>query len=111
MVNTREDGEIIQLSRLDVQILVALLTGPMGGYEIARQCELDSGREDQISNGSLYRTLNRLKQFHLISEVEAHTRSRDLKKYKITSIGQQSLTWEITTMHRIVSWAHKRLQP
>lgn len=66
----------------------------MNGYEIARQCEKDTGVANRMSNGALYRTLKNLKVRGFIDMFEATPELRPGKPavyYRITASGMERL--------------------
>ncbi len=88
MVAVYEDGDRINLSPTDVRALVALLLGPMTGYEIARQCDKDGGSGYKISNGSIYRSLRSLEDSCLIEAIETNQAKRPGLKSKVYRLNE-----------------------
>lgn len=104
MATTLEDGEYIKLSIMDQRVLLALLEGQMGSYEIGRQCQKDSGMP--VTHGTLYPSLKRLEQFSFVTKSASSGKNSYL--YKITSMGRQVLEWEIESMKRMVKLYNDR---
>jgi DNA-binding PadR family transcriptional regulator len=96
MVTILDDGDRINISMTDARILVALLAGPMSGYEIARQCEKDGEKGDRhrqrVSNGLIYRSIKKLIECHLIEVAEVNDAPRrpgaKTSVYRITDVGR-----------------------
>ncbi len=86
MVAVLEDGDRISLSVADTRVLVALLAGPMTGYEIGRQCQADANISTKMSNGVLYQSLKSLHACHLIAVVDSSKSKRPGRESKVYSI-------------------------
>jgi DNA-binding PadR family transcriptional regulator len=102
MAIINSDGEQITLSRNDTKILIALLVGPMSGYEVASQCQQDEDSWARLSNGALRPALARLAGMSFIEVVPTN------RSYKITSLGCQVLDWEVDRLGALVKLAKSR---
>jgi PadR family transcriptional regulator PadR len=76
-------------------ILLSVLsraTGPMYGYQIAKQVETEKDDEGMMKLGTLYPVLRSLEKSGLLaSEVEPSTSGPPRRYYKITPQGRESL--------------------
>lgn len=97
MATTLDDGEFIKISGMDTRILLALLKGPMGSYEIGRQCEKDTGLP--VTHGTLYPSLKRLERMYFVNKAAGSGKNAHV--YRISSLGRQVLEWEIGSMKRM----------
>jgi DNA-binding PadR family transcriptional regulator len=94
MATVHEDGDRIKLSSLDARVLLSLMEGAMGSYEIGVQCEKDTGAP--VTHGSLFPAIKRLEKMHFISKSAGNQKNSHV--YKITSVGRQVLEWEMQSM-------------
>jgi DNA-binding PadR family transcriptional regulator len=108
MVSMINDEDRIKLSSLDTRVLVALLGGEMGKYDIGRQIEADTGSGYHVSNGALARCITGLVAFTLIQEVPTK-RGRALIAYDITDFGRQMLSSNLDSLRKLVKVADERL--
>ncbi len=114
MVNVRDDGERITLSTVDAQVLLALLLGPMNGYELVRQIESDSGvgTEHRVNYGAVYYSLKGLAACQFVEPIE-HTPEDKLPRqfYRISPSGKMVLGWHMAQLRLMVKLAEERSRP
>jgi PadR family transcriptional regulator PadR len=77
---------------LDMLVLKALTTGPMHGYGIARHLEQVSKRTFRVEQGSLYPSLQRMRQQGWIkAEWRKTSNNQSARYYAITAAGRRQL--------------------
>ncbi len=98
------ESDRINLTRRDVQILLALMVRPLSGHSIARQCEVDLGQSlGSISNGAIYPALSQLQHLHLVEKDDSRASA-----YGLTDIGCSYLRQELDEYRRLVKVAEER---
>ena len=98
---------------LELLVLKTLSLEPMHGWGIAQRIEQMSSDVFQVSQGSLYPALQRLKRKGLIrSEWRATENNRRARYYLLTAAGARQLQreragWEraVFAMMRVLDWA------
>ncbi len=110
-MNITSRDDIQPLTPQTFHILLALAERPLHGYDIARQCRIDSEGAVQMGTGSLYTTLKRLVMWHLIALADkpAAGPSSQRKRYQLTNIGWVVLKTEIDRYRRTTNLAETRL--
>jgi predicted transcriptional regulator len=104
MVTFSETKDRMKLSSQEYEILAALLAGPLSGYEIARQCEVDRGLEKgSVSNNGIQYSLKSLLQYYCVHKVDSAT-SRSGYYYQITDLGTMVIEGEL---RRLKQWARQ----
>lgn len=110
MVSSRDDGDVITLSLLDVKILTALLCAPLNAYELVKQCQADAGDDQKLSYGSMSRSTKRLEIFGLINGTDNTITGRISRTYSIDRLGKDFLTHQISRLKKLVTLAEQHLQ-
>lgn len=96
-------NDLIQ-GTLDLLILKLVDLQPMHGWSIARQLDLASRGDLQVTEASLYAALHRLEQNGLIAgEWKASANNRRAKYYSIRRAGQRHLEQETGEWNRLSS--------
>lgn len=109
MTTYRPEQDSINLSTLDKRLLVALLVGPMTGYQVARQCETDSSElPGGVSRGAIYPALKRMQQYKLINAITANEGNGQF--YKISPAGRDIINWELAKQQTLVKLGQERLK-
>ena len=102
-----QSGELLA-GTLELMVLKALSLEPMHGWGLAQRIEQMSRDVFQVSQGSLYPALQRMKRKGWISsEWRTSTNNRRARYYLLTSAGEQQLDrekagWE--RAYRAVNW-------
>jgi DNA-binding PadR family transcriptional regulator len=111
MKKSVDKDESTSLLESEARILLALAASQASGYEIARQCEKDSADNIEMSNGTVYPALRRLKQWSAV-EVAGEDPSgpgKPAKVWRITQTGRMLLEWELASYRRMVRLGQERL--
>lgn len=105
-------GNSSELSPVTVQILLALVSGPLHGYGIKLDVEERTAGAVSMGSGTLYQALARLEDKGLIetaeAPVEAESDARRGRFYGLTGAGREALEDELTVLERTVSSAAAR---
>ncbi|MDX1393322.1 MAG: PadR family transcriptional regulator [Gemmatimonadota bacterium] len=97
---TRQSGELLQ-GTLELLVLRALSLEPMHGWGLAQRIEQMSRDVFQISQGSLYPALQRMKRKGWIrSDWRTTENNRRARYYALTSAGALQLEHETTSWRR-----------
>ena len=92
-----------------VQILLALVEGPLHGYGIKSSVEARTDGAIRLGSGTLYAAIDRLVAQRLIEEVagpiEARSGGPDRRYYALTIEGRNVLTEELRRMERTIAYA------
>jgi DNA-binding PadR family transcriptional regulator len=108
MVTYSEERDRMLLSGRDYDVLIALSGQPLNGYEIARQCEVDSGSEHgSTSTGGIQYTLKGLLSYGYITKVDS-AKSRSGYDYHVTSLGETAVESELRQLRRRVKQIEDR---
>ena len=110
------------LKNLELYTLLALARGPLHGYGLATQIEVDSDRQLKPLPGNLYVVLKRLQQGGLVRPVEPETQGsapaaqaiQDVKKrrtYELTDLGRRRLAEESQRMATFAQTVELRFSP
>jgi DNA-binding PadR family transcriptional regulator len=95
-----------------LHILLALSTGERHGYGIMKEVEWDSQARVKMGPGTLYGSLGRMMEAGLIREsdkkVDPELDDERRVYYKITALGQATLTAELERYRKVVAVARKR---
>ncbi len=101
MATLYDEGDHYSLTKIDIRVLLALLGGPLNGYEVARQCERDHDWGNRPVNiGSVQHSIKSMLALMLIKELPGRTDGpgKPSRTFKITTVGRQVLGWEVETM-------------
>ncbi|HLU26377.1 MAG TPA: PadR family transcriptional regulator [Longimicrobiales bacterium] len=97
---TIRDGELLQ-GTLELMVLKALSLGSMHGWGLAQRIEQMSQEVFQVSQGSLYPALQRLKRKGWItSDWRVTENNRRARYYSLTPAGERALDREVAQWHR-----------
>lgn len=96
-----------------VQILLALLDGPLHGYGIKQAVEDHTQGRVRLGSGTLYEAMHRLLEEGLVQEVEAPPEEGasggpPRRFYALSPAGRESLADEIRRLDTLVSYARER---
>lgn len=108
---TVRDGELLQ-GTLELLVLKALSLGPMHGWGLAQRIEQMSREVFQVSQGSLYPALQRMKRKGWItSEWRVTENNRRARFYSLTPAGEREFEreraqWERASraVDRVLAW-------
>jgi DNA-binding PadR family transcriptional regulator len=112
MATLYAEGDHYSITKIDIQLLIALLLKPMNGYELARQCEVDRKDSNRTMNiGAVQYSLKGMLTLMLIKEQPGRQNGpgKPSRIYKITAIGRQILTWEVSVMKNQLSLIDERI--
>jgi PadR family transcriptional regulator, regulatory protein PadR len=102
MAKPRDKIEILR-GTLDMLILRTLQVGPAHGHQIAKHIQRSTDDLLQIEHGSLYPALHRLEEKGwLASKWESREGGRELKYYRLTSVGKKQLVVEESKWEQFV---------
>ena len=104
--------ELLQ-GTLDMLILKTLLFGPTHGRGIANYIRQATNDQLSVEHGSLYPALHRLERAGLIEgkwEVRGDL-SRELKYYRLTTVGRGQLRREESNWNRLVAAIGRVMRP
>jgi DNA-binding PadR family transcriptional regulator len=102
---------LLPLPRLAFQILLALARGELHGYAIAKEVERNTGGRTKPSTGSLYMSMEKLREQALIERVEAPDDAGDdarRRYFAITPLGRRAARAESERLLRLVNLARER---
>ncbi len=104
--------ELLPLTPLSFQILLAIADGPRHGYGIIKEIEIRTGRPLKSSTGTLYLAIQRLEQEELIAEADdpgtEDTRDSRRRYYDLTKLGQEVAAAEARRLVRLVGIARQK---
>jgi len=95
----------MDMSRLDVFILMAVAEGPLHGYAAIQAVRERSGGAVRVSTGSFYRRLSLLMKANLVEEAPG-PRDDDPRRgayYRVTARGRQVLAHERERLAALVA--------
>jgi DNA-binding PadR family transcriptional regulator len=101
--------ETFALSEPVLLMLLSLAERPRHGYSILKDVESMSGGRVQLSTGTLYGALQRLRENGWIERVEEDSTPRDRRTYRLTSRGRRNLQMEIERMRHLTKVAALRM--
>jgi DNA-binding PadR family transcriptional regulator len=94
------------LTPATLHVLLALGRGPLHGYAIMRQVEVDSGTV--MGPGTVYGTLTRLERAGWVEDAgEDGSDSRRGRLFALTRSGRKALEQEIARIHRLAELARE----
>jgi len=96
-----------------LQILLALLDGPLHGYGIRQVIEERTGGRVRLGSGTLYEAVARLVDAGHIEEVAAPAEEPSSggpprRFYALTAPGRRALADEVRRLDSLVAWARER---
>lgn len=102
---------LLPLPAATLHILLALADAERHGYAIIQDVEARTGGELRLSAGTLYRSIARMVEQGLITEVaKRRTRAEDERRryYRITPFGTAVARAEVRRLAQLVRLAHER---
>jgi DNA-binding PadR family transcriptional regulator len=113
MVDTRAEAEaLLPLPPATFHILLALADDDRHGYAIIQEVALRTGGELKLSAGTLYRSIARMVEQALISEVVSRKRSihddERRRYYRLTPFGTAVARAELRRLSQLVRLARAR---
>ena len=102
---------LLPLPPATLHILVSLLEGERHGYAIIRDVETRTDGELRMSAGTLYRSIARMVEQGLISEVVRRRTTADDERrryYRLTPLGTAVTRAEVRRMEQMVRFARDR---
>lgn len=96
-----------------LQILLALLDGPLHGYGIKQQVEARTDGQVRLGSGTLYEAVHRLVDEGRIEEVapptdEPSSGGPPRRFYALTEAGRSALADEVRRLDSLVTYAKRR---
>jgi DNA-binding PadR family transcriptional regulator len=106
MKSTPDD--ILPLSAIAFEVLMTLTEGDCHGYQIMLAVEERTGAP--VHPGTLYRTLARLEEQHVVEEFSPRTASSGERRrqFRLTSFGRDVAKAEARRLARLVEGARRR---
>ncbi|MBS0194524.1 MAG: helix-turn-helix transcriptional regulator [Proteobacteria bacterium] len=89
-------------------ILLALLEGDLHGYAIMQAVEALSDGAMRLGPGTLYGTIKRLLELHLVEETDERPVADDDERrryYRLTTAGREAVRAETSRLSRLVRFA------
>jgi DNA-binding PadR family transcriptional regulator len=105
MSDQSEVGQLLPLPPATLHILLALADGDRHGYAIIQDVEARTGGQLRLSAGTLYRSVARMVEQGLITEVvPRRTRTDDERRryYRITAFGTTVARAELRRLAQLV---------
>ncbi len=101
------------MSPRTLQVLLALLDGPLHGYGIKRAVEERTAGRVRLGSGTLYEAVARLVDEDRIEEVPAPETEEPSggpprRFYALTAAGRAALADEVRRLDALVTWAKTR---
>lgn len=90
------------LNEPSVYILLALITEPLSGYDIAKKVSEITEERLEIKTGIMYPTLSSLSNLGYIELAETIEEERNKKIYKITEQGQKAVEQEMERLQTML---------
>jgi DNA-binding PadR family transcriptional regulator len=113
MARRRKADEALPLTPVVFHTLVALASGPVHGYAIAQEVERETGGRIRMGPGTLYGSLQRMRDEELIEESanpgEDGVHSERRRYYRLTRWGAAVLRAETGRLRRAVELADGRM--
>lgn len=110
-----DPSQLLPLTPLSLEILLALAEGDLHGYAIIKQVERQTERQLTVGAGSLYAALQRMRDDALITESpDAPPAGADARRryYRLTPFGREVARQETLRMARVLAVAReKRIAP
>ena len=103
--------QLLPLPAATLHILLALADGERHGYAIIQDVEVRTDGELRLSAGTLYRSIARMVEQGLISEVaNRRTRAEDERRryYRLTSFGTAVARAELRRLSQLVRYGRAR---
>jgi DNA-binding PadR family transcriptional regulator len=105
----------LPLAPQDLQLMLAMLPGPLHGYGMMKAVEAQSGGAMRVELGSLYRMIQRLERDGLIAGAEGQTDSpapgRGRRFYQVTPLGRAVVAAELDRLRNVLDLAQSGLRP
>jgi DNA-binding PadR family transcriptional regulator len=109
----RSPEDVLPLTPVVFHTLVVLASGPVHGYAIAQDVERESGGRIRMGPGTLYGSLQRMRDEGLIEEApnpgEGGVHSERRRYYRLTRWGGAVLRAETSRLRRAVALADGRI--
>ena len=97
---------------LEMMILQTLRLGPLHGYALAQTIRRTSDELVHVEEGSMYPALQRmLKSGWIAAEWGMSARNRQVRIYKLTSLGRKQLVQKVNAFERLLSGIVKVIRP
>lgn len=105
------EGEVVKLSELELEILLALSAGPSHGYGIIVDVEARAGGRVTVRSGTLYATLRGLRDRGLVEPAPpAGDAGEDARRkyYRLTASGRGVAMAEVARWRSLLAVAERR---
>ena len=102
-----QSGSHVPLTPAVFHILLALVGRERHGYDIMQQVKLDSQGAVKMGPGTLYGSLDRMIGAGLVTK--ANTQDPRRIYYRLTTLGQATLTAETERLSRVAAVARRQL--
>ncbi len=112
MARAPDSPDLTPPTELELQILLALGTGPLHGYGIIQDIEARAGVPSDLRSGTLYLAIRRLRSNGLVEPSdppEAEKGGDARRKYVcITPLGREVVSQELSRLRELVRLGEKR---
>ena len=93
------------------QILLALTGGDLHGYGIMREVESQTGGRVRLGPGTLYSSLQTLREAGAIEELENEASTERRRHYRLTGAGRKLVRSEAERMEELLNVARAHTSP
>lgn len=100
--------ELLPLTPLSFEILLALADEPRHGYGIIKEIEARTGKPLKSSTGTLYLAIRRLEEQALIVEAEGEEAESRRRYYALTELGRQVVAAEAERLANLLGVARQK---
>lgn len=105
---TEDQQKLQPLSPAVFFVLFALADGEKHGYAIMQQTVLLSNGGFRMGPGTLYTTIQRLMELHVIQEIQSADETDSRRRYyRLTAAGEALLEAELSRMRAVLETARK----
>jgi DNA-binding PadR family transcriptional regulator len=104
----------MSLRPVELHVLLAMSSGPLHGYAIARRIAEDSDGRLRLLPGNLYAVIRRLETEGLVGESRrkpAADEDQRRRYYRLTASGRRKLANEARHLEKLVARLSRRLEP
>jgi DNA-binding PadR family transcriptional regulator len=101
--------ELLPLTPLSFEILLALADEPRHGYGIIKEIEARTGKPLKSSTGTLYLAIRRLEDGELITEADVAGEGASRRRYyRLTALGKEVVAAEAERLANLLGVARQK---
>lgn len=100
--------ELLPLTPLSFEILLALADEPRHGYGIIKEIEARTGKPLKSSTGTLYLAIRRLEEAALIAESDADPAQSRRRTYRLSELGREVVAAEAERLATLLGVARQK---